>query len=195
MSQPSACHENDTYCLVAAGSNVTSLYGDPEQTVIAALEALKGDSIRVVAISALYHTPCFPPGAGDDFVNAAAAVCTQLSAEDLLAHLHRVERAFERERRTRWAARTLDLDLLDYGGAVRPDAATHDLWRGLPLERQKAEAPDDLILPHPRLQDRAFVLVPLADIAPHWRHPILGRTVSEMLEALPEADKAQIRPV
>jgi 2-amino-4-hydroxy-6-hydroxymethyldihydropteridine diphosphokinase len=129
-------------------------------------------------------------------VNAAAVLDTGGRAADaVLAILHAVEARHGRERRQRWGMRTLDLDLLALGDAVLPDAATHEDWRRLPVDRQVGVAPDRLILPHPRLQDRAFVLVPLADVAPAWRHPTLGRTVAEMLAALPEADRAAVRPV
>ena len=60
---------------------------------------------------------------------------------------------------------------------------------------QQKKAPDQLILPHPRMQDRAFVLVPMMDICPDWRHPILGTTVREMVAALPEADREAVRPL
>jgi 2-amino-4-hydroxy-6-hydroxymethyldihydropteridine diphosphokinase len=63
----------------------------------------------------------------------------------------------------------------------------------LPADAQATQVPDGLILPHPRLQDRAFVLVPLADVAPDWCHPVLGRTVREMLAALPEADRRAVK--
>ncbi len=100
-----------------------------------------------------------------------------------------------RKRTVRWGARTVDLDLLAVGAEIRPDRATQDHWRNLAPADQAIKAPDQLILPHPRIQDRAFVLVPLADIAPDWVHPILGKTVLEMLNDLPEADKEDVKCV
>ena len=98
-------------------------------------------------------------------------------------------------REQRWGMRTLDIDLLALGDSVLPDAQTQDAWRDLAPETQARLAPDRLILPHPRLQDRAFVLVPLADVAPDWRHPRLGLTVRQMLEALPAADREAVKPL
>lgn len=181
--------------LVALGGNVTSLAGHPGATLERALEHLAQLQGAPVQASRLFRTPSFPAGSGPDYVNAVARIETDLSATDLLAALHAIEAAFGRERDTRWAARTLDLDLLDFGGAVLPDLATYAAWRDLPLEAQMRAAPDRLILPHPRIQDRAFVLVPLADIAADWVHPVSGQSVTEMLAALPEADKAAIRPL
>lgn len=84
--------------------------------------------------------------------------------------------------------RTLDLDLIACGDSVLPDPETYDQWRSLSADRQRQAAPTELVLPHPRLQDRAFVLVPLRDIAAQWRHPVLGLTVTEMYNSLaPEA--------
>lgn len=195
MSQPSTNLKHGKYALIALGGNVTSTHGGPGETLALALGALAGDGIRVTAQSRVYQTPCFPIGAGPDFVNAVAAIITHLTPEVLLARLHEIETTFDRTRDQRWGARTLDLDLLAYEDRVVPDRATYAAWRDLPLKDQKQRAPEQLILPHPRLQDRGFVLIPLADIAPDWCHPVSGQTVKQMVAALPQADKTDIVPL
>ncbi|WP_254695978.1 2-amino-4-hydroxy-6-hydroxymethyldihydropteridine diphosphokinase [Palleronia sp. THAF1] len=167
--------------------------GDPRDLAESAIHQL-GRLGRVVR-SPFYETPAYPLGSGPDFVNGVVGLDTAISADDLLAALHGIEADAGRTRAERWGPRVLDLDLLAYGDAVLPDAQTQDDWRALPSERQTAVAPGRLILPHPRLQDRAFVLVPWADIAPDWTHPRTGLTVAQMLDALPTADTAAIRPV
>ncbi len=183
--------------LVAFGANLPFDGQDPAETLRAAVFALAEERLPVLALSQLYATPCFPAGAGPDYVNAAAVLdCSEaLDLASILAGLHRVEARFGRERAQRWGMRTLDIDLLARGDSVLPDAGTQDQWRALPPEAQIRTTPDQLILPHPRLQDRAFVLVPLADVAPDWRHPRTGRTVREMLEALPLADRDAVKPL
>ena len=118
-----------------------------------------------------------------------------LTAQDLLSRLHTIEAKFGRERAQRWGMRSLDIDLLALGDTVLPDVATQTRWRHLDPAAQASEAPTGPILPHPRLQDRAFVLVPLADVAPDWRHPLLGLTVIQMLAALPADDLGEIHPI
>ena len=113
----------------------------------------------------------------------------------VLALLHEVEQEFGRERQARWGARGLDLDLLACGQRVCPDPATQRRWIDLAPERRSREVPGALILPHPRLQERAFVLGPLRDICPDWQHPVLQQTVEQLYDSLPKADIAAIRPL
>ena len=186
-----------TQALVAFGANLPFEGETPEKTIAKALKAIAGEGLSVLAVSRFFATPCFPAGAGPDYVNAAAVleVEAELDARSVLQRLHRVEGHFGRKREQRWGMRTLDIDLLAVGESVLPDADTQDAWRTLAPERQRREAPAGLILPHPRLQDRAFVLVPLADVAPDWVHPRTGLTVRQMLEALPLADREAVKPL
>lgn len=150
--------------LIGLGSNTPSAWGAPAATLQAALSALADCGVRVTAVSRFYASPAWPDPSDPPYVNAVAAVETTLAPAELLALLHRVEARFGRERRARNAPRTLDLDIIDFEGRVESGGG----------------APD---LPHPRAQERSFVLAPLLDVAPEWVHPASGRTGRELLAA------------
>ncbi|WP_308442457.1 2-amino-4-hydroxy-6-hydroxymethyldihydropteridine diphosphokinase [Aliiroseovarius zhejiangensis] len=194
MPQAINLHSTCPKVLVSLGSNATSSLRESATIIHDAVEQLAALGLRITRKSRYYSTPCFPAGAGPDFVNAVVGIDSDLPPADILAVLHEVEEAFGRERPSRWAPRTLDLDLLACGDQILPDIFILKRWMTLPLAEQMKQAPDQLILPHPRLHERAFVLIPLADVAPQWRHPITQMVVKQMVDELPDADKKGVLP-
>jgi len=151
--------------------------GDVRRTFSGALEALgETEGVSITGSSPLYATPPVGgPAAQPTFLNAVIEVETQLEAWELLRRQLRIETDFARIRTVRWGPRTLDLDLLLYG----------------PTER--IDDPPRLLVPHPRLAERAFVLVPLATLAPSLMVPGTEHSVAELCDALPTSERAGIR--
>lgn len=182
-------------CYIALGANLPRATHTPIDTLDCAIKLLNCESFELSALSSWFQTPAYPEGSGPDFVNGVAEFRTGMAPRDILRHLHSVEAALGRERTERWSARVCDLDLIAIADLVLPDTETQGRWRNISLERQMADAPGELILPHPRLQERSFVLVPLAEIAPDWQHPTLGQSVLEMLEGIGSDAVKSIRKI
>ena len=179
--------------LIALGANLPGSHGDLRATLARALVLLEAKPrIRVVKRSRWYRTPAYPAGSGPDFVNGAAVLASDLEPERILAYLHEVEAELGRERPVRWAPRVCDLDLIAAGDRILPDVEEVSRWMRLDPDEAAGRAPDRLILPHPRLHSRAFVLVPINDIAPDWVHPVLQLPVSALLSRLPPEEIAEI---
>lgn len=161
---------------IALGANLPSSIGPPEATLARAVARLSALG-RVAARSSLYSTA--PVGFADQprFLNAVVALVTDLSPHELLSALLSLERAFGRDRDAVLpnGPRTLDLDILLYGDFVLSEV--------------------DLVIPHPRLAERAFVLIPLHEIAPHAVDPRSGKTAGELLKSLSLPAETALRAV
>ncbi len=159
--------------LIGIGSSLAFCGAPPQAVVRTAIRAIASVA-EVQAVSSLYASPAWPNPADPPFVNAAVAVRTELTPEKLMDALHAIEAAFGRVRRRKNEPRTLDLDLLSYGGIVQ------DGEGGRP------------ILPHPALSTRDFALAPIAEIAPDWRCPRAGHSAAVMLGALKDLSAVAI---
>lgn len=161
--------------VVAIGANLAaSGFRDPLSTCEAAVARLDRETdITVVRRSRWYESEPVPRSDQPWYVNGAVAVETDLLPDVLLARLHDIEGTFGRVRRIRNEARPLDLDLIDYNGVLRVGAISPTL-------------------PHPRAAERAFVLLPLRDLDPGWRHPVTGADIASLIAALP-TDGGEIR--
>lgn len=146
---------------IAFGGNI----GDVKQTFIQARDELNTlAEINVLKSSKLYQTPPVGPAGQPDYLNAVIEIETSIKPDALLTLLHRIEDAHGRTREARWAARTLDLDILTYG-RVQIDRET-------------------LAIPHVMISERMFVLCPLCDVDPNWQHPLLKVTAEQMMNQL-----------
>lgn len=167
--------QRDPGIYIALGSNQAYRRKTPVQTLCFALNALKSSGIGVASASRPFRTPAWPDPADPPFANACARIETDLCPEALMVLLHGLETEFGRARTVRNAPRTLDLDLIDYRGQV--------------IEGGEG----GLVLPHPRAHLRAFVLLPLRDIAPRWHHPATGQSLTRLIAALPWSDRQSVR--
>jgi 2-amino-4-hydroxy-6-hydroxymethyldihydropteridine diphosphokinase len=165
----------DQAVFVALGANDKGDRADCREALQAALARFPGEGLEVIARSSWWKSAAWPDPHDPPFLNGVARIRTALDPHALMAALGRIERALGRTRSARNAPRTLDLDLVAFGRLAG------DL--------------DGLILPHPRAAERLFVMGPLAEIAPDWRHPVSGRTAAGLAttatvgrDARPEAD-------
>lgn len=160
--------------LIGLGANLpTPGYATPQLTLAAALRQIDGEGLRVTRCSRWYRSAPVPLSDQPWFVNAVAELEGDSPPEALMARLHDIEAGFGRLRRVVNAARPIDLDLLDYHGRVSAPGVQP-------------------VLPHPRIAGRAFVLLPLAELAPDWRHPTTGQGIEALVAALPKDQDIEV---
>jgi 2-amino-4-hydroxy-6-hydroxymethyldihydropteridine diphosphokinase len=152
---------------VGLGSNLPSAtYGQPRAVLEASLRLMAEAGVRVVACSSWWRTAPVPVTLDQPwYTNRLAEIATALPPPELMKALLDIEARLGRTRDQRWEARVIDLDLIDYDGRIEPGPVA--------------------ILPHPRMAERGFVLKPLAELAPGWRHPVTGTAIADLIAALP----------
>jgi len=151
--------------LLAFGANLPSKFGSPERTIQHALRTLERHGVSVVASSSTWVTEPVPVSSQPLYYNSVVIVETALSAHDLLALVKSVELSYGRKQGPRNAARVLDIDILAYNEQIIDDPFIQ--------------------IPHPRMQERGFVLFPLKEVAPDWKHPIFKRSLDDLISLLP----------
>lgn len=171
--------------LVALGANSSGPWGTPRQTIAQALGEIERLNAEVLAVSPLYETAAVGSARQPHYVNAVALLDTSLPPDALLRALKAIERRAGRRGGRPWGPRSLDIDIIDYAGMVRN-------WRNARGAFARAGA-RPLVLPHPLAHERPFVLKPLLDIAPDWRHPALKRRASELWRRASRQGEGRVR--
>ncbi len=165
---------------VALGANLPSRFGAPHETLAAAKDAMAGHGIHIKKSSETFLTAPVPLSDQPWYHNAVVHVETELSPFRLLEVLQDIENDFGRVRTVRNAPRILDLDLIAYNDVILDKPALPEL-QSLP----------ELIVPHPRMHERAFVLLPMQEIIKDWTHPVLNRSLSDLVALLPSGQAVQ----
>ncbi len=185
MMHPKPCPKSPdgaSSVILAYGANLPTQGSIPANTVRTAISRSNTWG-RVVAISGLWRSVAWPDPDSPPYVNAAAMIATDLAPDCLLAKIHELEESLGRRRNQRNEPRTIDVDVVDYAGHVYG-------WIDgrAPTGLQSS---GELVLPHPRAHERAFVLAPVRDVAPRWRHPVWQVPVSRLWAALPVDVRAE----
>ena len=158
------------------GSNLPSKYGDRFTNINLAISSLEGYGIKVIKKSSFYETPSYPNNENPKFINAIILVETTLPPVDLMSVLIFIEEKLERKRGKKNDPRTCDIDIIDYNRQI------------LNLRYNNL----DLTVPHKELTSRNFILFPLQEISPMWKHPKTKETIGNLIQKLNEEDKNSI---
>jgi len=178
---------NEKSIFLGLGCNIAGVWGTCDRAFDASLSHLDAAGVKIISRSTNYKSPALGLGMQPDFLNCVVKIDTDLPPARLLKILKATERAAGRKNGRRWGPRPLDMDILDYRGQILN-------WQNGGRTRKGEE----LILPHPEMHKRSFVLKPLIDVAPYWRHPVLDASAHQLLTKLPPHERgltARLEPL
>ena len=180
--------------IVVLGSNLSSEYGNSIETLKKCVHEIREHlSIEHLLESRWYISSSFLDKRDPKYINVGIHFYTDLKPKELLSFTSGLENKYGRKRRKRWEPRTCDIDILLCDQMILPNKKSFEKWLRLDLSDQIKLVPNELILPHPRLQERTFFLKPLYDLQPDWIHPFLKMKPKEMLDSLPSNELESIK--
>ena len=162
--------------LLSLGSNLPSKFGDSKNTILKCYEFFNNNDIKILKKSSFYETFAIPNKSDPKFVNSVISVETKFSAEELIKYILKVEEKFDRKREQINAPRTCDIDILDFNSEI-----INIFNKNISLE-----------IPHPRLEQRSFVLYPIREIDKNWKSPLSGKKIDQLIENLDAETKQNI---
>ena len=179
--------------IIVLGSNLSSEYGSSAETLKKCVAELKSfQAIQSQLESKWYISSSFVDKSEPRYINVGIKFSTNLKPKELLNFTSDLEIKYGRKRQKRWEPRTCDIDILLCDQLILPSKLCFEKWLRLDFFEQRELSPDELILPHPRLQERTFFLKPLNDLQPDWTHPFLDMKAKEMLDSLPSNELQNI---
>ncbi len=171
--------------IVVLGSNLTSEFGNSAETLKKCVDEIRSNpSVESLLESNWYISASFLDKRDPRYVNVGIRFSTNLKPKNLLNFTSGLENKYGRKRQERWGPRTCDIDILLCDQLILPSKLSFNKWLNLDLLDQIRLVPNELILPHPRMQERTFFLKPLNDLRPDWIHPFLNKNAKEMLDSL-----------
>jgi len=180
--------------IIVLGSNLSSEFGSSAETLKKCVGELKSfQAIQSLLESKWYISSSFVDKSEPRYVNVGIRLSTNLKPKELLNFTADLEIKYGRKRQTRWEPRTCDIDILLCDQLILPSKLYFEKWLKLDFFEQRELSPNELILPHPRLQERTFFLKPLNDLQPDWTHPFLEMKAKEMLDSLPPYELESIQ--
>ena len=162
--------------LLSLGSNLTSKFGDSKNTILKCYEFFNNNDIKILKKSSFYETFAIPNKSDPKFVNSVISVETRFSPEELIKYILKVEEKFDRKREQINAPRTCDIDIVDFNSEI-----INIFNKNISLE-----------IPHPRLEQRSFVLYPIREIDKNWKSPLSGKKIDQLIENLDAETKKNI---